>query len=145
MKKLISLLAAGILALGIAGGASAAPGEPGAAAPPGKKGPKGNKGAAVGRRLHGLLAKLDLTPEQKKKVDTILHDARAELQKIPPAERREKGRAIQKSTRDKIVAVLTPTQQSKLKELIKAERAKRARAAGQGRPGKGKAAPRPAG
>ncbi len=78
----------------------------------------------VENRLKETLAKLDLTAEQKQKVDAILSDAKAQFEKLREERgqgheaNREKFRQIMEDMRTKIHDTLTPEQQKKLHEMM---------------------------
>jgi Spy/CpxP family protein refolding chaperone len=74
---------------------------------------------APGEALKEALGKLDLSEEQKTKVNEILEAAKAEADKIQDP--RERFRALE-GVVDKVKAVLTPEQKTKLDELLRAGR-----------------------
>lgn len=128
MKQWMTTLAAAILTLSVAmplaAQNEAKPGEKPAA--------KGAKGAAKGKR-HGrfaaALGKLNLTADQKSKIDAIVKDQRAEAKSLKgsgaaPDELKKKRRDLNKQTMGKILAVLTPDQQQQFKDELKKGRAK---------------------
>ena len=85
--------------------------------------PAKGKGKAGGgmKRLETALEKLNLTPEQKPKVEAVVKEAKAEAKKISdgtgtPQEKRPQMREVQKKLRDKLTAILTPEQQKQFKE-----------------------------
>lgn len=88
--------------------------------------------AAVGRpnpvaRLEDAISKLDLTAEQKPKVQVVVEDAKKKFEELrgqlPGGDRaavREKFTAFMDETRDKLKEILTPEQQEKLREALQA-------------------------
>lgn len=129
MKRWMNILAASLIALSVSVPAFSAPdaAAPAAKAQAGKPG-KG-KGRAGGgfKRMDDALAKLNLTAEQKPKVDAAIKDAKAEAKKIresggTPEEKRPKMRELQKGLRDKLQAILTPEQLKQLKEATARKR-----------------------
>lgn len=140
MKKWMISLAAAVLAVGVVFPAAAQnTGAAGAAQKPaaGAAAKKANR--QRGGRMGAALAKLNLTADQKTKIQAIQQDARVEGRKLKQsgvtgealkAKRREMG----KKNIERIMAVLTADQQ----KALKAEMAK-GRGAGKAA-GKGKAA-----
>lgn len=96
-------------------------------------GPGGGQGQGqgvgqLGRRFRDAMAKIELTEEQKPKVDAILTDLdkkvtamREETQGDVQA-MREKGRLIAQDTTEQLRAVLTPEQQEKLRDEMQGGR-----------------------
>lgn len=85
---------------------------------PKKKGARGGIGALVNQ--------LDLTKEQKEKIQTFQRESRekfAELRKLPQDQRRAKMQEHRKALEAKLKEILTEEQQTKLKELQRANRA----------------------
>lgn len=119
MKRWINVLAASLIALSVTVPAITAPVAAQAqAAKPGKG--KGRAGGGF-KRLDDALAKLNLTAEQKPKVDVAVKAAKDEAKKVresggTPEEKRPKMREIQKNLREKLQTILTPEQQKQLKE-----------------------------
>ena len=70
--------------------------------------------------LHRFTSELDLSAEQDRELDAILSESHDEMQALGRA-----MRAAQDKSRDRIVAILTPEQKSKLDSLMSAERQKR--------------------
>lgn len=72
-----------------------------------------------------ILTELDLTPEQKAKIQPIIKETNAEMKKIredaalSQQEKRAKTRDLQQATRPKIEAHLTDAQKAKLAEIMK--------------------------
>jgi len=123
---LTSLAAA--LALSLAAPAPAAPkAEKPSLAPPGaaaKKGPRGGRALA---RLQAAMDQLGLTAAQKPKVTALVKATQAEVKKIregagTPEQKRPKVQAAMKDARMKLLAMLTPAQQKKLKALLEQSR-----------------------
>lgn len=120
MNRWIKILAAGVLTLTVAAPVlvvSATPAAAQAAKPAKGKG----KGAGGFKRLEAALAKLNLTAEQKPKVDAAIKEAKDSAKKLAdaggtPQERRPKMREVQKTLREKLTAILTPEQQTQFKE-----------------------------
>lgn len=140
MKRWINVLAASLIALSVSVPAFAAPAAPAGqaqAAKPGKG--KGRAGGGF-KRLDDALAKLNLTAEQKPKVDAAVKTAKDEAKKVregagTPEEKRPKMREIQKNLREKLQAILTPEQQKQFKEAT-ARKKDAAGAAGAAKPAK---------
>lgn len=65
----------------------------------------------------GGLAGLDLTPEQKKKVQDLRTELFGKLRELPEAERADKYRAANEEFQKKLEGILTDEQKKKLKEL----------------------------
>jgi Spy/CpxP family protein refolding chaperone len=70
--------------------------------------------------VHRFASELDLTAEQDRELDAILGESQDDMQAFGRA-----MRAAQDKSRERIVAILTPEQKSKLDSLMAAERAKR--------------------
>lgn len=127
MNRLLTSLAAGLLALAIATpvvtatAAYAAPAAATAAAPEKGKG-KGKRAGAM-KKLEAVLPSLNLTAEQKPKVQEIIDKTKAELKEVQkaggtPQEKRAKTKPIREAMTKKLMAILTPEQQTKLKEAM---------------------------
>ena len=121
MKSWITKLAAAVLGLSLAAAVCAAP-EAGAPKKPGQKGAKGQN-AGGPHRLQAALAKLNLTTDQKTRIDKLIADSRAENKKLrtaagTPEEKKAKRREAGKAFRQKLNAILTPAQQAQLKEAM---------------------------
>lgn len=84
-----------------------------------KRGERGREGRG-GRSERDLLERLDLTPEQKVQVDSILERGRAEMDAFWEVNR-PRLRAIVESTREDIRQVLTPEQRV-IEEQVRSER-----------------------
>jgi len=141
MKRWINVLAISLIALSVSVPAfaaeAAAPAGQAQAAKPGKG--KGRAGGGF-KRMDDALAKLNLTAEQKPKVDAAIKAAKDEAKKIrdsggTPEEKRPKMREVQKSLREKLQAILTPEQQKQFKEAT-ARKKDGAGAAGAAKPAK---------
>ncbi len=81
---------------------------------------KGKNGGPI-KKLETTLASLNLTAEQKPKVDDALNAFKAEAKKIAdaggtPQENRQKMRPVRQSLMKKLGGILTPEQMTKLKE-----------------------------
>ncbi|MBM3460103.1 MAG: hypothetical protein FJX77_16405 [Armatimonadetes bacterium] len=144
MSRWTKSLTAGLLAATVALPVLLTAGPVGAFQKPaaGQKPPAGQKGQRAGGGLARIAEKLNLTPEQKTKVEALLKEQRDDRQKLrdlPPAERREKARANAQAFRSKLNAILTPEQQAKAKEEMAKLRKERGGAAGN-RPKPGKEA-----
>ena len=123
MKRWLSTCAA-VLALSIAvpaivsgGSVLAAPAQAKA-----QKGQAKGKGKGPVARIQNVMPQLNLTAEQKPKVDEALKAASDQIAKAhegvtDPKEKAKVSRPIMKSLREKLNGILTPDQQSKLKEL----------------------------
>lgn len=83
---------------------------------PGEKGGFHGKGDFKERKAEHLDSKLDLTDEQKTKVDSIL-ESKHEQAKAIFQESHPKLEALKKSTDQEIRAILTPEQQVKFDKL----------------------------
>jgi Spy/CpxP family protein refolding chaperone len=120
MNRWIKVLAASVLTLTVAAPVLVVDARP-ALAQAAKPAKKKGKGAGGFKRVETALAKLNLTAEQKPKVDAVITAAKAEAKKInegtgTPEEKRPKLRGLQKQTREKLAAILTPEQQKQLRE-----------------------------
>jgi Spy/CpxP family protein refolding chaperone len=140
MKKILTVLAstialAALATSAFAQGAGPKGGGPGFGGPGGPGGQRGGgmMGGRMAKMQEGVLAKLNLTPDQKKKVDALNVKRQAEMEKMfkggPPAEgdrdkMREKMRESQKAYRKDLDKILKPEQSKKYDELMKAEREK---------------------
>ena len=91
----------------------------------------GGQGAGQGgqmRRMREAAASLDLSPEQKTKVDEILSKAEKDVEQArqesqgDPEAMREKARAIGQNTTAALEQVLTPEQQTQFRESMRAAR-----------------------
>ncbi len=118
---LIAALAVGAL---LAGGSSLLAQDATNTPPPMEHGPGG-----PGMKARGDIAKqLDLTPEQKPKVEAIMKstmEKRKELREdtsLTQEEKRDKGKALQEDTSKQLKAVLTPEQFTKWQEISKRAR-----------------------
>ncbi|HEX4666739.1 MAG TPA: hypothetical protein VH207_09065 [Chthoniobacterales bacterium] len=105
--KLITLTALGALAFGISALANDAQDT-------GKDRPAG-RGARHHMSLDKMTEQLNLTPEQKAKVQPILDQVKPQLQTIH-REAMEKSKAVMENAMNQIRPVLTPEQQKKLEE-----------------------------
>jgi len=125
MTKWLMTLGAALLAVALVVPAAAQDqGNKGAEKKPGAAAKKGAKGAKGGGKMKAVMAKLNLTADQKSKIDLILKESREETKKLrasnaTPEEKKAKGRELRKQSTDKIMAVLTPEQQKLAKEEMK--------------------------
>ncbi len=80
--------------------------------------------------LQAQVNSLNLTDDQKSKLQVIFDDAKAEKGTITsdtslsPDDRKTKMMALRKETRAKVMAVLTPEQRTELKQKMEAEKNK---------------------
>ena len=86
--------------------------------------------ASQGRlqKLKQALAQLDLSDGQKEQIKQIMADAKTQLQGLRSgggSVDKTQARSIIKAAVEKIVAVLTPPQKAKLKEILKEHQGKR--------------------
>lgn len=80
----------------------------------------GMMGGAMLERFKHALSQLNLSEEQKEKIKEIFaasHEQIEALKKDGEGEKGEKLKAIFEETREQVLAVLTPEQQAKLKEM----------------------------
>jgi Spy/CpxP family protein refolding chaperone len=70
--------------------------------------------------IHRFASELELTAEQDRELDAILSDTHGDMEALGRA-----MRSAQEKSRERIVAILTPEQKSKLDSLMAAERTKR--------------------
>ena len=76
------------------------------------------KGGRHGPTIEQLSAQLDLTAEQKPKVQAVLDDTTKQMQDLTQEERRgDKGKAIRAEQNKKMKAILTPEQYTKYQEM----------------------------
>lgn len=86
------------------------------------------RGWAAG--LRGMLARLDLTPQQKADVQSILKDATARVKDIrqntnlSPQDKKARLMEIRKNVRQDIMALLTPEQKAKILQFTQNRRAR---------------------
>lgn len=85
---------------------------------------KTEKGASKGlTRFKNALEKLNLTPQQKPRVDEAVKTAEAEFKKLPsgpgsdPKANKKEAKNIIAGLRNKLTTILTPEQQKQLQEL----------------------------
>lgn len=124
MKRWITALAIGLLAISVSAPILAAPGS---AKPSATKAKKDRRSAGL-KRFEAAIAKLNLTPEQKPKVDAAVKAAVAEGKKIregagTPEEKRPKLRQAQQALTTKLMAILTPVQQMQLRDAMEGGKA----------------------
>jgi hypothetical protein len=91
----------------------------------GQGGGRGAGGMNQPQLLQQVLGQLDLTADQKTKIDGVLKqaqqdmaDARQSMQDATPQERMQKMQEMQKDVRSKVEAELTPDQKSKFYPLV---------------------------
>lgn len=88
---------------------------------------KGGRGG--GMNLRGMAQKLNLTAEQQTQITTILQSSRAQSQGVrqdstlTAAQAQERVKAIHKASRDAVMNVLTPAQQTQLRQMMAQKRA----------------------
>ena len=105
-RNLLTLAAAGAIALGGFAMVEAQPGH-------------GGGGQWHGHGLQGLVGKLNLTPDQQTKVQPIIDQAKPQIAAIHQ-EAMQKMKAIMDSTTSQIRPLLTADQQKKLDDIQKA-------------------------
>lgn len=94
------------------------------AGPGGAGGPRGDEPGPVVRRLREAMTMLDLSADQKQKVDAVLNDVQDKARELRREAQgdaqalREKGRQLIRDSRAKLQEILSPDQQSKLRELM---------------------------
>ena len=110
------------------------------AAPASNSGPNGtnngegagrgrHKGGRGGLNLRGMAQKLNLTAEQQTQITTILQSSRAQSQgvrgdsSLTEAQQQERMKAIHKASRDAVMNLLTPAQQTQLQQMMAQRRA----------------------
>lgn len=100
--------------------------------------------AAMLDRMHQTINGLDLSEEQKTKVDAIFAQAKSDFEAlqqkwkqddVAPRDRMEQGRKLMRDLNQKVMAVLTDQQKTALKEKRKEMMEKRDRWQGHGRRG----------
>lgn len=128
------ILAAAALSLSgiLAAGAMAQQQQPPAGGGAGKKRQGRGGGGQAGRQMPIIqaLKASNLTTEQDAKIKTLLEKFRADMMALPQAERREKGRELNKKLMDDIDAILTPEQQKTFKKEMREIRQRGANQAG---------------
>jgi HlyD family secretion protein len=114
--------------------------EPPDSTPPGQFMPPRQAGAGsvagVDEIRERLVRELTLTPDQQKRLEPILEQARERfrgLARTPEAQRRAAALEIREEARQKIRAMLTPDQQARYDQMPQGQAA---RAGGRGRPGR---------
>jgi Spy/CpxP family protein refolding chaperone len=92
--------------------------------------PVRDRGQRFGQRIQALMAQLDLTDDQKQKINDIVQQAREDFQKAmpelrdaTPEQRQAKVQEIFEGMRQEIGDLLTPEQKQKLQQLIKQRQA----------------------
>ncbi len=85
--------------------------------------PSGAQAGHHGGKMGKIIKELNLTDDQKAQIKTILQNARPQVQGVrqdttlTPDQKKAKLKEINKSTRQQILALLTPEQKAKLQEL----------------------------
>lgn len=102
--------------------------------PQGGGGQGSGNGQGAGRRRAGqqgqqrrmpladAVKALNLPAEQQTKVDALIEKSRSDMRALPQEERRAKGREIQAKLLQDVNALLTPEQQTKLREEMRSQR-----------------------
>ena len=88
--------------------------------PPPGEGHRGPRGEAVKERLSKMAEELNLTVEQKSKIQEFMKsraDKRQELRDATPEERQEKGKAMREEMNKKMKDILTAEQYAKWEKL----------------------------
>ena len=81
------------------------------------------KHAEAMERFRSALEQVDLTAEQKDKIKTIMSDARSKMQALKgESDAKSEARTILQKARQDVLAVLTPEQKAKLKEILQKDR-----------------------
>src|SRR5438270_842584 len=112
-------LLAGWVALSLGGGA----GGPRAGQGPGAGGPGGNRPPPIGQRLGEVTSTLDLSDDEKKKVDELLADLQKKAAEIrsagtPGPEMREKMQALREDVLKQMKSILSEEQFKKFQEAM---------------------------
>ena len=107
-RNVLTLVAAGAIALGGFAVVQAQPGPAG-----------GGRGHGHGFGLQGITEKLNLTSDQQTKVQPIIDGAKPQIAAINQ-EARQKMKTVMDSTISQIRPLLTPDQQKKLDDIRKA-------------------------
>ena len=90
---------------------------------PNKHGGMHHNGESIDQHLQMLSEKLNLTDDQKAKLKPILQDQMQQMKTVhedsslSPEQKRAKVKSIHESFHDQVNAVLTPEQQTKLKQM----------------------------
>jgi len=149
MKKILTILVStmALAALATSAFAQGAGPKGGFGGRGGQGGPGGMPGGRMAKMQGEILAKLNLSADQKKKIDALNAKRQEEMKKMfgggPPAEgdrdkMREKMRESQKAYRKELDKILKPDQAKKYDALLKEARDKmRAQMGGPGGPGAG--------
>ncbi len=130
MKKLITMLSIAVAVVGIASAQTAGPkSKPGAGLGQGKPGQEGNRQGKRGEMMKKLMAQLDLSADQKTKIEKIQNAQKEAMQKLMTSslsqeEKRSKMREAMQKTQKDIQQILTPEQRKKMAELMKEFRQK---------------------
>ena len=136
MKATITLIAALALASTAATSLAQTP-APSPAAPEGCAGKKHHEKG--GKGAQGPLASLNLTPDQKAKMDVLRADLRTKVGTInsnaalTPEQKKEQIKGLHQANRTQVEAILTPEQLAQLQKA-KAERKEHRKAGGEANP-----------
>jgi peroxiredoxin len=111
---------------GTAAGATTRPGnqQSGPSRRDGAESPRGQRGAMAFERLKHSLERIELSPEQKSRVEQFLRDLKTKTDAIRQeaggagADVREKVRDLMQESRARLQDILSPAQQQKLRELM---------------------------
>lgn len=115
MKSLKYIIASLVLALGFAAPVANAQD----AAPKNKQGGQRGGGAfAPEARVQRMTDQLKLTTDQQQKILAIYQADAKKMESIPADQRRAKMQEINQVSEPKILAILTPEQQTKYKEMM---------------------------
>jgi len=150
MKKLLTLGAIAVIGMGLTVSSNAqapGPGGPGGRLQAGQGGPGGGRMMMrLGETQKKILGQLDLSADQKKKIEALDKKTKTSMEKLmkEPGDRQAKGpkmREIMQSHREDLNKILTPAQQKKYQELMKAEMQKMRDQRGDRGPAGGRKAP----
>lgn len=128
MKKLMCVVAAFVMAVGMISVSAQAAGKAGKDAKDGQG--KGSPKQVI-EVLQNAVAQLNLTDDQKSKINGFLDDARSKIKEIRANDKGDKQKAredmlaLRQNTRDSVMSVLTADQKTQLKDLLKEARADR--------------------
>ena len=125
MKKIFAaVLAATTLIMPVAGAFAADDGTP--TTQSGSDESSKQKRGEVLEHFKAALEQLDLTTDQKEKIKTIVSDARTKLQALKgESDGKGQAREILQKARQDVMAVLTPEQKQKLKEILQKDRSQK--------------------
>lgn len=151
MKKFLTLvtavgLAVSLSAISLAQGAGPKNGGQGSTTQKGQKGQEGRRGGMMmrGKMMQEILAKLNLTADQKKKIEALQASTREKIKALRDKNKggdmrsmRDQFRPIMEAHQKGMKDILTDAQEKKLEELMKEARAKRGGPGGPPKGGKG--------